>query len=327
MLGDMAAARTFDDKRARLHQLSAMPANEAQAELKKLLTDRNGYLVGEAAEVVKKLEISALVPDLAAAFSRLAPEGAKSDKGCFGKNRLVEALLYFDAYEAEVYLTGLRLEQLEPAFGKPIDTASGLRGLCAHALFHIRHPKALLEVAPLLFDAEPIARAEAASALGDSGLDGAAAALHVKVLAGDKEADVMGSVYKALLRIAPDRYLKLVTSALSSEEEGVFEAAALALGESRVSGAFEALKGAAQRGHLFRGSDSVLLGIALLRTDEAIAYLETLVERAHDTQAESALSALALHRHDEALVRRLKEKVAARKSKKLAETLRDKFER
>jgi hypothetical protein len=321
-------AKSFDEKRDRIREVAAGPATpQAQIELKKLLADKSGYLAGEAAEAAKKLEFSALAPDLSAAFFRLLEDGAKVDKGCFGKNRIVEALLSLDAQEEDVYLRGLRHVQMEGAYPKPVDAAPPLRGLCAHALFHMNHPKALLEVAPLLFDPEPVARAEAAAALGESGLDGAAAALHVKVLAGDREPDVMGAAYKSLLRLDPRRYLGVVTAALSSEEEGLMEAAALALGEARPEGAFQALKQASRRGRSWRGMDGLLLGIALLRSDDALAYLADLVESAPEAEAVSALSALALHRHDEALVERLDAIVAARGSRKLAETLFHKFRR
>lgn len=326
ILPPVATARSFDEKRARLRELLSAPEGVAKAELKKLLTDKNGYLVGEAAEVTKKLELSALVPDLVAAFPRFLHDGVKSDKGCHGKNHIVEALLAFDAYEADTYLAGLRYQQLEPAFGEPIDTAAGLRGLCAHALFHIRHPTALLDVAPLLFDKEAVTRAEAAAALGESGLDGAAAALHVKVLAGDREPDVLGAAYRSLLRLFPERYLGVVAEVLSSDEDGPAEAAAIALGESRVPGAFDALAGAAQETGLFRRTlESVLLGIALLRSDEALAFLTDLVDSAPEQKALDALSALALHRHVASLTSRLQTIVAARKSARLAESFRSKF--
>jgi hypothetical protein len=325
----VAAPRTFDEKRARLRALASAPADQAAAELKKLLADRNGYLVGETAEAVKKHELSALVPELSAAFFRFLEDPVKTDKGCFAKNHLVEALLAFDAYETTVYLTGLRFVQKEPAFIEPIDTASGLRGLCAHALFHIHHPGALLDVAPLLFDPEAVTRAEAAAALGESGLDGAAAALHVKILAGDREPDVLGACYKALLRIAPERYLKVVSSVLSGDDEdageATVEAAALALGESRVPGALEVLKQATAVFGMRRAAEGVLLAIALLRSDTANEFLLSLAERSPEREAVSAISALALHRHDEALAKKLRAIVAARKSRKLTETLHDKF--
>ncbi len=323
----MAAARSFDDKRARIRELASGAASEAQAlvELRKLLADRSGYLVGEAAQAVKKLELRALVPDLCAAFGRLLDDPVKNDKGCFGKDNVIEALLSFDAHEPDVYLAGLRHTQPEPAYGEPIDTAAGLRGLCAHALVHIGHRTALLDVAPLLFDAEAVTRAEAANALGQSGADGAAAALHVKVLAGDREPDVLGAAYKALLRIAPERYLKVVSTALEEGADDAIEAAAIALGEARPPGALDVLVRAARTRAGSRAGDGLLLGIALLRSDAAMAFLVSLVAEAPESQAVKALSALALHRHDAALVEKVRAAVEARSSGKLREVFDDRY--
>jgi hypothetical protein len=51
----------------------------------------------------------------------------------------------------------------------------------------------------------------------------------------------------------------------------------------------------------------------------------SLVERAPEQDAALALSALALHRHDEALVGRLEAIVPGRKSRRLAEVFAEKF--
>jgi hypothetical protein len=319
----MAGLRTFDDKRARIRAIAADAPPTAAAELRRFLADKNGYLVGEAADAVKQLELAELAPDLAAAFPRLCEDGVKVDKGCFGKNRVVEALLAFDAREPDVYLAGLAYQQLEPAFGAPIDAAAGLRGLCAHGLVHIDHPTALLDVAPLLADREAITRAEAATALGNSGIDAAAAVLHVKALAGDAEADVLGACYKGLLRLAPRRYLRFVASVLDGGEEGA-EAAALALGESRVPEALPVLQRALEGFRAARLRDEVMLAIALLRSDEGNAFLIGLVEKGAEGEAAAALGALALHRHDEKVVERLRRAVAGR-GKKIARVFEEKF--
>ncbi len=74
-----------------------------------------------------------------------------------------------------------------------------------------------------------------------------------------------------------------------------------------------------------RGSESLLLGIALLRSDEALDFLTDMVSRSPEPQAAEALSALALHRHDDALVARVRAIVASRKSRRLAEVLFAKY--
>lgn len=323
----MAAARSFDDKRARIQALASGAAKpeEARAELKKYLADKTTYLVTLAAEAAQKLELVELLPDLSAAFMRMLEDAVKVDRGCSCKNRIVEALLALDARATDVYMAGLRHIQLEYSFGPPVDAAASLRGMCAHALVHIDYPGAVFEIVPLLFDDQDITRAEAASALGESGLDAAAAALHVKVLAGDEKADVLGAAYRGLLRILPYRYTKLVAEALLTGPEGVAEAAALALGETRVEGALDALKKGFAAHSGSRAAEGVALGIALLRSDAANDYLISLVEGGPEGQAATALSALALHRHDDALVAKVSVIVAARRSRKLGEVFADRF--
>ena len=323
----MSAPRSFDEKRARIRALVEESPAGAAGELRRFLSDKNGYLVGEAAQAANRLELSELTPDLAAAFARLLVDAVKTDKGCIGKNHIVEALLAFDAREPDVYLAGLRHFQPEPAFGEPIDTAAGLRGLCALALFHMDHPTALLDVAPLLMDPEPVTRAAAADAIGTSGEEHGAALLHLKALAGDAEPDVVGACYRGLLRLLPARYLRFVAQKLNGRDGGEAEAAALALGESRLPAALPVLKDALSGAGSGKLRDSVLLGAALLRLDEANDYLLSLVEEGPEAHAVGALNALALHRHDSKVSDRARRAAEGRRSKKVAAAFAEKFGR
>ena len=319
----MATRRaSFDDKLAHLKELAANPPAAAANELRRYLADANGYLVGEAARVATNLELRELIPDLAAACTRLIAAPMTADKGCHGKKLLVQALIALDAATPEVYLAGLRHVQKEPAFGPPIDTASTLRGLCAHALVHMDHRDAALEVAPLLMDPEPDTRSAAADALAATGEEVCAAILHVKTMAGDKEPDVLGACYRGMLALSPRRYLRVVAKALTEEETQ--ESAAIALGESRLPEALpvlqEALGGAG--GSL---QNSILLGIALLRLEEANAYLVRLVEEASEGRAAAAVEALALHRHDEKLAAQVRAAVEGRGSRKVMRAWEERF--
>lgn len=318
----MATRRTsFDDKLARLKEFAANPPAAAAHELRRYLTDPNGYLVGEAARIATDLELRELIPDLAAACTRLIAAPMTADKGCHGKKLLVQALIAFDAATPEVYLAGLRHVQKEPAFGPPIDTASTLRGLCAHALVRMDHRDAALEVAPLLMDPEPDTRSAAADALAATGEEVCAAILHVKTMAGDKEPDVLGACYRGMLALSPRRYLRVVATALKEEEQ---ESAAIALGESRLPEALPALQEALQGagGSL---QNTVLLGIALLRSEEANAYLVRLVKEAPEGRAAAAVEALALHRHDEKLAAQVRSAVEERGSRKVSRAWEERF--
>jgi HEAT repeat protein len=319
----------FDDKRARIAEIAASapratPQQTAQ-ELRAYVADPNGYLAGEAAEVAGKLGLHTLIDDLVAAFSRLLKNPVASDKACLGKKRILEALLQLEADVPDTYLAGLHHVQREPSFPEPIDTAAPLRSLCAHALIQFHHPNALIEVTPLLMDTEPDVRAEAATALGNSRSDVAGAILHLKVLAGDKEPEVLGACFKGLLRLSPQRYLPIVAARLQDEHDAVAETAAIALGESRLRHVLPILQDALASAGASRLGESILLGIALLRTDEATDYLLSLLAEGPERQAAAALSALALHRHDPKIEGAVRVAVAARKSRKLNEVLADRF--
>jgi hypothetical protein len=125
----------------------------------------------------------------------------------------------------------------------------------------------------------------------------------------------------------PSRYLRFVAQVLNGDDEGAAEAAALALGESRLPSALPALKDAVEGLASGKLRDSVLLGAALLRLDEANTYLISLVEEGPEGQATAALSALALHRHDAKLVERVRQAAEGRRSKKLAAAFAEKFGR
>ena len=317
-------APSFDDKRARIAALADQPPALATAELRKYLGDRTAYLVGAAAEVAQKLELRELIPDLAAAFDRLLVDGATHDKGCAAKAKILEALLSFDADVPSVYLAGVRHVQREPAFPVAVDTAAPIRGLSAQALVQIDHPAALLEVAPLLADPEPMARTEAARALGRSGLEPAGAVLHLKALAGDTEPDTLQACYEGLLRLLPHRYLKVVAAAAGGEGARA-EAAVLALGESRLREALPVLREALASAAGPRERQSVLMAIALHRSDEACELLLSMLEKAPEAHASAAITALALHRHDPRLAERARKAVEARGSSRLAAVLREQF--
>jgi HEAT repeat protein len=310
----------FDDKLDRLRALASLPAAQAAPELRRLLADPNAYLVNEAARVTAELELPELIPDLVAAFQRILAAPAAVDKGCHCKNRLVEALMRLDASAPEVYLAGLKHVQMEFSVPPPVDTAAVLRGLSAHALVRMDYPGAAFLVAPLLLDPEPSTRAAAADALAGTGEELCGAILHVKMLAGDEEPDVRGACYRGMLALAPRRYLPVVAAALAKGEE----AAAIALGESRQPEALPALKDALETGGP-EMQDSVMLGIALLRSEAANAFLVELVRDAPEVRAIAAAHALALHRHDARLVARVREAAAPRRSRKLAKAIEEKF--
>lgn len=312
---------TFDDKLARFKALDDAPDGQVVAELRKLLGEDNAFFIGEAAKLAKTRELRDLEKDLVAALRRLLT-GKISDRGCIAKQNVLTALVTFDAHVPDVYLLGLHYIQWDHSFGPPEETGSVVRGLCAHALVRIDHPTAIFDVAPLLFDDKPEVRIAAAEALVATGDRTCAAVLHVRLLAGENKPDALEALYRCLLAIDCKRYLPIVAKGLANDEE----AAALALGGSRLPEALTILQDAL-RTALGELEGTILLSMALLRTEEATAYLMELVEEAHEGRAIKAIDALGLHRHDSRMAEKLALVVKNRKSKKLTTIFAEKFGR
>jgi HEAT repeat protein len=192
---------------------------------------------------------------------------------------------------------------MEPTWGGSVDTAAAVRALGAMGLAQTDYPEALEEIVPLLLDAERDARIGALRAIAASGLPGGALLLRLKALSGD-EPEVLGECFAALLRAAPSQSLEFVAKFLDHREEAVAEAAALALGDSRLESAFAVLREAFERTRALPRR-TLLLAIALLRRENAIDYLLDLVQNGEGQTSADAVAALAMYEKDPNLQERL----------------------
>lgn len=228
------------------------------------------------------------------------------DPTCKALIAIIKALIAMDVSAAEVYYTGIKHVQKEGSFGPPVDAAAPLRGLSARGLARMGHPEALYEIVNLLVDPEAPARVGAVQALAEAGRQEGELLLRLKLLQGDKE-EVMSECLGALFILAPRNSLEFAAKFLHSHSEELREAAALALGESRLSGALPILEEAyaLHRQPAFRRT--LLLSIALLRQDQGIEFLFSRLEKEPETLASFALEALAIYSRDETLRRRVAE--------------------
>lgn len=281
-----------------------------------LVQKRSGLLVSRAAKMTAELatefDLTPLVSALEGAFRRLLVDALKRDKGCLGKIEICRALVEMGQPSSEVFLAGIEWIQMEPVWGGSVDTASQLRGWSAHGLIRMRHADALLRVAPLLADGERPARLAAADALGDSGQLGAEAVLRLKAVSGDEEPEVTGECFQSLLRLDAQRSRPFVVGFLHHREPAVVEAAALALGESRLPEVVEPLRECAEATVDADIQGSLYLALALTRRGAALDILLQTVEDGALGRARRALAALALHRHDDGVRRRLQAAVEER---------------
>jgi hypothetical protein len=102
----------------------------------------------------------------------------------------------------------------------------------------------------------------------------------------------------SLLATDPGSSLAFVAELLAAAGDARREAAAIALGESHLEGAFAPLRAAYENAVLAAERRAPLLGLALLRSEAAWGYALDLVRSAPEGDARHAVEALAVFRHD-----------------------------
>src|SRR5437870_3465820 len=270
----MAKSRTLEAKLARLKALRQEPQTPAaRAELKKALADRSNYVASRAAEVVGEFGLRDLVPELLAAFDRFLVNPAKTDPQCLAKNAVAEALTKLGHDDADFYRKGMRHFQPEPVWGGQQDTAAHFRGTCAFGLVQSSCGDSLdvlTRLVDLLADPEKPARVDAARAAANYSRPEGIPLLRLKILTGDKDAEVAGACFAALLSLAPRESVEFVAGYLGSADADVALEAAAALGESKEPKAVEALKPCGEQHFDAEFKRSLLLSIGLSRQPAAL---------------------------------------------------------
>lgn len=314
----MAKSTAIEDALARLKVLrdGAPSSPEFHEALGKALASKTNLLAARAAKYVGELRLAEFAAALAEAFGRFMRDPAKTDKGCDAKTAIARALLDLeasdDATAAAVYLPGVRHVQPEPTWGGSSDTAGELRGLCGLGLALTNRRDVLAELVDLLMDREPQARVAAARAVGVTGRDEGALLLRLKLLAGDASPDVIAEAFLSLVRIAPRESLPFVARFLDARDESTRESAALAIGSSRQAAGFELLREEWGRKADGLSRQALLLPLAMLRSEESLAFLLAVVETADPRLAAEAVDALRLYRHDDAARARVRRAAESR---------------
>jgi HEAT repeat protein len=287
------AKRAFEDKLTELDAVSSLPAEEALPALQKALKSPNNYLVAKAAEIVRRLPLKELTPDLVAAFDRFFVDAEKRDPQCWAKNAISRALAEFEYEDSTVFLRGLRHIQMEPVWGGRSDTAGTLRSICAHALVgcrELREPELLGLLIELFRDKDNTVRAEAVRAIAQVGSEAASLLLRLRATVGNDEPEVLANCFAGVLAMEGTAAIAWVCLFLQHEDEIAGEAA-LALGQTRSSEVLDALRKAfaEHRDPWFGGV--LLSAIALTRGEEAFDFLLELV-REESRSAADAISAI-----------------------------------
>jgi len=273
------------------------PSPEGRAEVTRHLNSKMNLVAAKAARIAGEWLVVELTPELVAAFDRFMVKPETTDKRCEAKTEILKALCRLEYPSPMIFRRALRHVQMEPTWGGTVDTAAPVRALGAMGLAQTGDSDALEEILPLLLDSERDARIGAVRAVAGAGLPGGALLLRFKALSGD-DPEVLGECFAALLRAAPSQSLEFVAKFLDHHDAAIAEAAALALGDSRLESAFSVLREALERAGMRPLRRTLLLAIALLRREEAIDYLLDLVQSGEGQARADAVAALAMYEND-----------------------------
>lgn len=309
----MARSQKLEDTLALLKTVHTdISSDAAISTLQNVLKSKFSIAVAQAAKVIGDAELYDLKSDLVNAFERFMKKPETTDPGCKAKQYIAETLYKLDFSDETLFLRGIHHVQLEATWGKRVDTAAALRGVCALGLVRMNYPNVMIELADLLTDHDPSARINAAKAIAYTGNKEAVPLLRLKARIGDDNPQVLSECFTGLLKLDPEQSLPFVAQFLDSHPDPVCEMALLALGESRLDAAFPIVQKYWKHSHDQTLRSLGLMAIAMLRHDPAIDFLLTLISSGPSIDANDALSALKMYRHEHSLWERVHQAIEQR---------------
>lgn len=323
-------ARRPDPLQQRLDAVRALRDDPTSPEtldaLRRLLKLRTSHVVAAAADHVTEHRLDGFEDLLVAAYEHFERKPVERDPGCTAKAAVVRALEALGTRRDDLLRRAIRTVQLEPSWGRPVDTATAVRAHAAMALVNTGAPDVPVLLAELLTDELPVCRSAAIQALaawGDPVLLQALLRLRLRLFSKQgepEEPDVAADAFEALLAVDDEDARAWVLEHLAAPGPYA-EAAALALGAARIASALPALVDWWER-TLDAGLRRVaLVSMGLLRSDESVDFLLERVRSDAQGPAADAVEALAVVAHDPALRARIVEAARANPRARLDEAL------
>ncbi len=314
----MASHLSLEEKLAAVRELRGQTLTpEQKSKLKKLLGDRSNLVVAATAAIAGENTLLELAPDLEAAFERFLVNPLKDDKLCRAKIAVVQALDKMEHQRPDAFEKAASHVQLEPVWGGSEDSAAPLRAAAIIALARIEGSRSLPRLVDAMVNAARDVRMAAAQALGYVGNEAAGLVLRLKTRVGDRDPEVLSECFSGLLEVNPKENLAFVSEYLNADEPAGREAAAMALGKSRLPDALAPLAACWQECGPSETGRQVLLAIAMLRLPVAIDYLLDLVASDSEKEAIAAMAALKIHNYDPRLCERLEQIMLKKNSRAL----------
>ena len=283
-----------------------------KTEFAKALAAKSNLVVAKAARLIGAAQWIDLNNELVAAFDRMIGKGASIDKACAAMIAIARTLVQLEFDAPDLYLRGIRHIQMEASYGPPIDTATELRAVCAMGLANSTYPHKLRDLLPLLVDKEWQVRAGVIRAMAVIGTEAASLLLRYKMLAGDKESDVMAECFNSMLILEGAEGIPLVAHFVASDNPEIREAAILAMGASRRKDAVEWLITQFSKTADAPGRKCILLSLSTSRSETATEFLLDQIRTGSEKTSTHAAEALSIHNRDKQLQTQVEEALRLR---------------
>ncbi|MBS2025614.1 MAG: HEAT repeat domain-containing protein [Deltaproteobacteria bacterium] len=306
-------------------ELAQLKANPDARAIATALASAHSRVVAAAAELIKARQLSEYTAALQSAYARFLVDPVKRDPGCRAKLAILEALDFTESMSEDPFLSATSLQQLEAAWGPPVDTAAGCRGRAILALARIGHQDAVPLAGLLLADDLHLVRVAAADALGHSGVRAAAGVLLHKLETGDEEPEVVLACMSGALALVPELMLGRLAAQLADGSDEGKEVAALALGQSNRPDALRVLVDAAEATVMSSDRAVILRAMGLHRSDAALEALLKFIAGDNLADARAAVRALATRRFEAGVRQRVQHELRGRPEleRELAESFAD----
>ncbi len=294
------------------------------AEIAKAIGSKTNLIAAKGAELARELRVCDLDTVLHKAFDRFMEKPGTTDKGCYAKTAIAQAMYELEINDLDVFLRGIHHVQLEPVWGGSQDTAAELRGICALGLVRANYHDVMNELAELVVDPDPSARLNAVRAIGYSENDLVGTPmLRMKLLSGDKQPEVIVEAFASLMKLAPAKQVSFVARFLDKPDAEMREMALLALGQSRQTAAFDLLQSMYEREIRVDQRRAFVQPIALTRLPAAHQFLlHVIIDEPRDL-AIAAIEAFKPFRSDSSLRAKIQKAVNDRDE----QTVREAFDR
>lgn len=284
---------------------------EGRRQLEFALCSERQRVVARAATIIRERHVDGLESQLVQAFDRFLLDGAKTDTGCLAKVALIEALDVVESTDAEFFLKATRVVQPEPAWKTAADTAGGVRARALYALARLGYPDLILLAGEAFSDSQHTVRLAAAESLAHFGVRHGAGVLLLALAKPEEDPLVTLASMSALLSLAPEVGLPRLTALLRGEDAEVRELAALALGQSNRPDALDALIAALNAAGSSRNREPLFKAVGIHRSDRAITVLLESLGSETETDAQTALEALATRRFEPGVRSKVEARVTA----------------